>query len=154
MQIDRNPLLRSLLSIAESSLAVRNFAEHNLWYLEPVWSNREAAQRMRERNLDFAPVRESLPCRYLDRALVEKRPDCKCVDCGLPIDATHLVTSSLGLAEGVRLLKAQAFYFVLEGNRLNSIVTRADLRRPADYASCGSLEIQTASAGIGVLVRR
>jgi len=63
-----------------------------------------------------------------------------------------LVTSSLGLAEGVALLAMEPFYFVMEGSHLAGIVTRADVQRPAVSMVTLSL-ILAAEARMGVLIQ-
>jgi hypothetical protein len=82
---------------------------------------------------DFAPVDEDPPRRYVVREDLDEGPRMQgtALDVARPIDATHLATASLGLADGVLLLKEAGFFFVMEGNKLRGIVTKADLQRPA-----------------------
>jgi hypothetical protein len=69
------------------------------------------------------------------------------------IDATLLVSSDLGLADGVSRLKTHPYFFVLQGVSLQGIVTRADLQHPAVGMVLFSL-ILTSEAAANVIIDR
>ena len=126
-------VLPPLLRIIERSLTVADVAETSLKYVKPSWSVRRIANWLKRMRFDFAPVAEDPPRRYVAREDLDQslRSQGTALDVARPIDATHLATASLGLADGVLLLKETGFYFVMEGNKLRGIVTKADLQRPA-----------------------
>ena len=147
---DEDQRLSTLVDIAENSLSVLYVAETALDYIEPSWSVGRAREWLASNGFDAAPVAEAKPHRFLsvDQEVDDERP---VADVALPIDAAHLVTSTLGLADGVALLETEPYYFVLEGSRLVGIVTRADLQRPAVSMVTLSL-ILAAEARMGVLI--
>jgi hypothetical protein len=120
----------SLIRAAETSLTVSDIASTKLWYASPSWTCPEVATKMREQGFDAAPVRERPLRRYVTLKETEGSTG-RVRDVARPIDPGHMVTSALGLADGIALLAREPFYFVLEGNRLAGIVTDSDLQRPA-----------------------
>jgi hypothetical protein len=118
------------LRIAEESLDVTYLAETNLQYVEPNVTVRRARAWLTRNGFDAAPVREPNPHRFIALAGTEP-PAARVGDVASPIDAEHLVTSTLSLADGVALLRDRPFFFVMDRRALVGIVTRADLQRPA-----------------------
>jgi hypothetical protein len=149
--LDRDWRLGSLVDIAENSLSVLYLAETNLQFIDPSLSVRGAGEWLDSNGFDAAPLAEEKPRRYfsLDQ---EADRDQQVSEVALPIDAARLVTSTFGLADGVALLAREPYYFVMEGNRLAGIVTRADLQRPAVSMVSLSL-ILAAEARMGVLIK-
>lgn len=74
------------------------------------------------------PLAERPIRRYVDASHLNAS-DRAIADSAISIDARHLVTSGLGLADGVLALREQRFYFVLEGKDLAGIVTWSDLQK-------------------------
>jgi hypothetical protein len=140
-------VLPPLLRIIERSLTVADVAETSLKFVKPSWSLRRTAGWLKRMRFDFAPVAEDPPRRYVAREDLEQglRSQGTAPDVARPIDATHLATASLGLADGVLLLKEAGFFFVMEGNKLRGIVTKADLQRPA--VSMVTLSLALAAEG-------
>lgn len=148
---DRDRRFGTLVEIAENSLNVLYLAETNLQYIDSSWTVGEAREWLEMNGFDAAPIAEEKPHRFfaLD---VEANDDDPLPEVALPIDAARLVTSSLGLADGVAFLAMEPYYFVMEGSRLVGIVTRADLQRPAVSMVALSL-ILAAEARMGVLIK-
>jgi hypothetical protein len=126
----REVQLRPLMEIAEHSLTVLQLAELDVKRADPAWQANYALQWMEQSGYDAAPVDDAEPHRFIDRAWL-KPDDHPIVRQARPIDATLLVSSDLGLADGVSRLMSRPFYFVLHRDNLRGIVTRADLQRPA-----------------------
>jgi hypothetical protein len=122
--------LPSLIEIAERSLTVDQLAETDLRYVESTASAADAEAFLSQSGFDAAPIAAPRPGLYVDHAeLIGKRG--AVLDHARPLDAPHLVSSALSLADGVRLLSELPYYFVLEGDQLAGVVTRADLQRQA-----------------------
>lgn len=122
--------LPSLLQIIETSLTVVYLGETDLQYVEPGWSIVRARAFLEEHEFDVAPVRDRRP--HLLVTLDELQGDDGTVpDAARPIDASHLVTEGLGMADAIELLREHPWYFVMERDALVGIVTRADFQRPA-----------------------
>jgi hypothetical protein len=122
--------LAPLMEIVENSLTVLQLAELGLQRADPTWSAGQAYQWMRQHGFDAAPLDEPEPYRFVGASWLEPSGD-PVVGQSRPIDATLLVSSDLGLADGVSRLKTHPYYFVLQRDNLQGIVTRADLQRPA-----------------------
>lgn len=146
--------LRAILRIAETSLRAADLASRELWRVDPSWSCAEAHARMATLDFDVAPLDEEPLQRYVLRAElagasdspgepVERRAH--------PIDATHLVTSDLGLAEALDLLRDRSFLFVIEGGGVAGIITPSDLQRVPVSMVVLSL-ILAAEAGMDQLI--
>jgi len=119
-----------LLQIAENSLHVTELAETDLQWAKPDWTARQVLHWMQERGFDAAPIDDAEPYRVV--VAHSLRPlDAPIALQAQPLDATLLVSSDLCLADGIMRLKRQQFYFVLQGDQIQGIVTRADLQRPA-----------------------
>jgi len=148
--LDRDRRLGTLLDISENSLSVLYLAETDLMYIEPSWSVGQAREWLRSNGFDAAPLAEVKPHRFFSVG-VDADDELPVSDVALSIDAARLVTSTLGLADGVALLETEPYYFVMEGSHLAGIVTRADLQRPAVSMVTLSL-ILAAEARMGVLI--
>jgi hypothetical protein len=119
-----------LLQIAENSLRVTDLAETDLQWVKPEWAAVQTLGWMQDQGFDAAPIDDPEPYRVVvARSL---RPiDQPVYLQAQPLDASLLVSSDLSLADGISRLKRQQFYFVLQRDQLQGIVTRADLQRPA-----------------------
>jgi CBS domain-containing protein len=122
--------LPSLVEIAESSLTVRQLAATELTYVSGSMSVVDAAELLSTNKFDAAPIAAARPGLYVDYTDLTGRTGIVS-EHARPLDATRLVSTTLSLADGVRLLSRLPYYFVLEGDDLAGIVTRADLQRQA-----------------------
>ena len=119
-----------LLQIAEHSLHVTELAETDLQWAKPDWTAKQTHDWMQERGFDAAPIDDPEPHRVV--VAQSLRPvDQPVALQARPLDAALLVSSDLSLADGIMRLKRQQFYFVMQRDQLQGIVTRADLQRPA-----------------------
>jgi len=149
-QLDGDQRLSTLVDIAENSLSVLYLAETSLEYVEHSWPVSRAREWLASNGFDAAPLADAKPRRFFS-VDVEADDDELVADVALPIDAARLVTSTLGLADGMALLQTEPFYFVMEGSRLVGMVTRADLQRSAVSMVTLSL-ILAAEARMGMLI--
>lgn len=122
--------LRATLSIAEDGLRAGDLATHDLWCVEPGWSCGTAVARMAELDFDVAPLEEEPLRRFVLRAELEENDAGTPVgETAHPIDATHMVTVDLGLADTLDLLAQREFLFVIEGGKVSGLITFSDLQR-------------------------
>jgi CBS domain-containing protein len=120
--------LPSLIEVAENALTVMHLAAEDLAYVEPDQRPDDALAFLEANGFDAAPVAGDRPDSFVD--VVSLRVGAATVEeCARSLDAPVLVTSTLGLADGVRLLGEQPYFFVIDGHDLAGIVTRADLQR-------------------------
>jgi hypothetical protein len=150
--LTRELQLAPLMEIVENSLTVVQLAELDLKRADPVWSADQTHQWMLRRGFDAAPLDEQEPHRFIGVSWLEPNDD-PVVEQARPIDATLLVSSDLGLVDGVARLKTHPYYFVLQRDNLQGIVTRADLQRPAVGMVLFSL-ILTSEAAANVIIDR
>jgi hypothetical protein len=130
MPRDPYQTLPSLIAISERSLSVEHLAEAKLEFVDASMSAAEAEAFLSGKGYDAAPIAGPPPARFvIHDDLIDQQGSV--LDRGRPLDAQHLVSSELSLADGVRLLEALPIYFVLRANSLAGIVTRADLQRQA-----------------------
>ena len=144
--------LSSLMEIVQNSLTVLQLAELDLKRADPAWSAEQTHQWMRQHGFDAAPLDEPEPHRFVGFSWLQPNGN-PVVGQARPIDATLLVSSDLGLADGISRLKAHPYYFVLQRDSLRGIVTRADLQRRAVGMVLFSL-ILTSEAAVNVIVDR
>jgi hypothetical protein len=141
-----------LLQIAEDSLHVTELAETNLQRAQPHWTARRTLDWMHEHGFDAAPIDDPEPYRVVIAQSLQPVDDPVVLQ-AQPLDATLLVSSDLCLADGIIRLKRQQFYFVLQRDQLQAIVTRADLQRPAVSMIIFSL-ILTSEAAMREIISR
>lgn len=147
--------LRAILRIAETSLRAGDLATRDLWRADPSWSCVEAHARMAALDFDVAPLDEEPLQRYVlrsDLAEALGAPEEPVERRAHPTDATHLVTSDLGLAEALDLLRDRSFLFVMEGGGVAGIITPSDLQR-VPVSMVVSI-ILAAEVGMDELIRR
>jgi hypothetical protein len=144
--------LAPLMEIVENSLTVLQLAETGLKRADPAWSADQTHRWMRQHGFDAAPVDEPEPHRFIGVSWLEPNGE-PVVRQARPIDVTLLVSSDLGLADGISRLRAHPYYFVLQRDKLQGIVTRADLQRPAVGMVLFSL-ILTSEAAANVIIER
>ena len=105
--VTSNPL-RSVLQVAETALAVRHVATTVLWSPSPAARATDVRREMTDKGFDAAPVDEEPVSRYVTPELLDDGT--RTVDeVARPIAAPELLTSDLGLADGVLALKGQPF---------------------------------------------
>jgi hypothetical protein len=141
-----------LMGLVESSLTVMQLAELDLKRVDPGWPAEQAHRWMRKNGFDAAPLDEPEPHRFVGASWLEPNGD-PVAGQARPINATLLVASDLGLADGVSRLKEYPYYFVLRRDNLQGIVTRADLQRPAVGMVLFSL-ILTSESAANVIIDR
>lgn len=141
----REQQLSPLIEIAERSLTVFQLAELNLWWADAAQSARSAHEWMDEHGFDAAPVNDAGMYRFIEAgpSLLDDRP---VIEHAQLVDSRLLVSADLGLADGISRLRRQPYYFVLQGERLRGIATRADLQRPAVSMVLFSLILASESA--------
>lgn len=126
--------LNALLAIAATALTVEDFATRDLWHAHPSERVGHTREFMSDRGYDVAPLKEEPVARFVTlRGLMDGdvEPSSATEDWAMPIAAPHLVTGSLGVPGAVLALAKQPFFFVLDGSRVNGLVTLSDLQRPA-----------------------
>lgn len=121
--------IAALMNATENSITVKEIASTDLWWADPAADSSETCAFMRAHEYDVAPLQEMQPYRFV--AVADLTGSGPVSTYAKPIDAAHMVSTSLGLAEGVIALKTRAFYFLLDGHRLSGVVTRSDVQRPA-----------------------
>jgi hypothetical protein len=146
--VHMDPLLR----IVEESLTVRHLAALDLKMADPEWTARRAYDWMRENTFDAAPLDESEPYRVIIADELEP-DDLPVLEQARLIDSTMLVSADLSLADGITRLASRPFYFILHRDKLNGIVTRADLQRPAVAMVLFSMILASESA-INVVIQQ
>ena len=110
----------------EDSLLVRHIAVR-LETCGPDEEAREVRSKMQERGYDvMGLIDEGRIIRYVR---IEDLTDGKCCDHSRPIETTQILASTTPLIDLLPLMKCESPFFVLEGAKLNSIVTRADLQK-------------------------
>jgi len=144
--------LASLLGVAERAITVADLATTELWYVEPEWSAEQTADGLRARSFDAAPLRGDPIRRYVTLAAAEAGEGIA-LELSRPIDVELVVSDALPLTDAVAALTHQPFLFVLERDRVNGMVTRADLQRlPVSMVALGL--IIAAEAALDVLIAR
>lgn len=88
-----------------------------------------ADRRLAALGLDTAPLDDDPPRRFVQRANLEGRSG-PVSDAAEPIDAAVLIAADLPLSHLIDTLDQRDFVFVLDGDRVSAIVTRADLQNP------------------------
>lgn len=122
--------LDTLLQIAENTLHVTELAETDLQWAKPEWTAKQTFDWMQQRGFDAAPIDDPETHRVVVAQSLT-RSDHPVALQARPLDAALLVSSDLSLMDGITRLNRQQFYFVLQRDQLQGIVTRADLQRPA-----------------------
>lgn len=151
LRSSRETQLGPLMEIAQGSLTVLQLAELDVKRADPAWRASYAQQWLHQGGYDAAPIDDKEPYRFIGAWL---EPDDRLVTRqARPIDATLLVSSDLGLADGVSRLKARPYYFVLHRDNIQGIVTRADLQRPAVGMVLFSLILASETAANTVIDR-
>jgi hypothetical protein len=147
----REQQLSPLIDIAERSLTVLQLAELNLQWASPAWSASFAHDWMEKNEFDAAPIEGTDPFLFIARGLASDESSVS--KHAKPIDSSVLVSADLGLADGISRLKKSPYYFVLKGDRLHGIVTRADLQRPAVNMVLFSLILAAESASNIIILK-
>jgi hypothetical protein len=144
--------LASLLDVAERAITVADLATTELWYIEPEWSAARTADGLRTRSFDAAPLRSDPIRRYMTLAAAEAGEG-SALELSRPIDVELVVSGALPLTDAVAALTHQPFLFVLERDRVNGMVTRADLQRlPVSMVALGL--IIAGEAALDMLIAR
>lgn len=121
---------RSLFRVADSGLSVRDITSTDLWSAPAGSPTLEVFRLMTECEYDVAPLLGGPPDRYVERRWLGGA-DVPLDGIARSLDASLVVTSTLSLADAMRELQKRDFFFVLEGQTIVGVVTRADVQRPA-----------------------
>lgn len=140
------------MEIVENSLTVLQLAELDLKRADPAWPTEQAHQWMLRHGFDAAPLDEPEPHRFVGASWLEPDGD-PVAGQARAIDVTLLVSSNLGLADGVSRLKAHPYYFVLQRDNLQGIVTEPICSAPAVGMVLLSF-ILTSEADVNVIIER
>jgi hypothetical protein len=142
-----------LLQIVEGALTVTQLAELDLKFADPMWAADRTLAWMRDNSFDAAPLREPEVHRVVIAESLEpnERP---VADQAAVLDAPLLVSGDLSIGQGISRLAAMPFYFVLGGDQLRGIVTRADLQRPAVSMIIFSMILASETAMSALIERR
>ncbi len=130
MYAPANPL-RSLQALAERTITVADLAPAPLWVIDPCQLAGEAAAALAAREFDLAGVDANPVTHYVTKANLERRPKEPVAALAEPILASDAVERTLPLADLIEILASRPFVFVLEADRIGSVVTPADLQAPA-----------------------
>jgi len=118
---------RELRKTLDDSLVVRHISTK----METCRGDRQAAEvrtYMEERNFDVMGLFDG--DRISRYGSLKRLGEGTCNDHGLPIEPTEIVASTTALIDLLPIMKDRDYLFVLEGARLESIVTPADLQKP------------------------
>lgn len=118
--------LRAVIDVAEAALQVGTVAPSLEGWLKRGDDAREAQQMLSARDFEIAPV-QGEDLMYVSRDALGSG---RVAEYAEPIEATQLITGSLGLTDAVLALRDRDFYFVLEGKTLSGIWSRSDLQQP------------------------
>jgi hypothetical protein len=125
-----NTPLPALRELAGRAIRVRDIVGQPLWSVRPRQSSSEAAAELAAREFDVAAVADDPIRRYV--TLERLRASHGTVaTVATPILATEIVSADLPLDDLFSVLAVRSEAFVLEGDRIASVVTRSDLQSPA-----------------------
>lgn len=121
----------SLRRLSGESITVADLYRTTLWGPTPTQDAGSAVDRMVADDYDVAPILETPMHRYVvreDLAAVGRETPVTIL--ARPISAPELVTSRLPLAQALFLLRERPWFFIIDGHRVNALLTIADLQLP------------------------
>ena len=143
--------LASLLGVAERAITVADLATTELWYVGPSGALPNS-RRSSGTSFDAPPLRGDPIRRYVTLAAAEAGEG-SALGLSRPIDVELVVSGALPLTDILAALTHQPFLFVLVRDRVNGMVTWADLQRlPVSMVALGL--IIAAEAALDVLIAR
>lgn len=146
--------LAALRNVAEKVVTVADLGVPRPWGPQPGDTVRGAHDVMTRASFDVAPILEEPIRRYVLQEDLVRAPDGMLVEhLARDLRADDLVASALPLADALELLERRTWYFMLEGNTICGILTRADLQvLPVSVVLPGC--VLAAEAGIDELIER
>lgn len=119
-----------LTRLLERTLTVADIVSTPLWTVKPDMVASDVIAAMSVHGFDVGGVGPEPVLRYVDR-LDLRDLDGPVEQVSKPIPASHCIEKSLPVASLFQLLAASERLFVLDGDRVRWVVTRADLAAPA-----------------------
>src|SRR5947209_510424 len=129
--MDRPSPIEPLTILVDRTLTVAHLGAPSLWTVDPTERAVDAVAALSARNFDLAGVTASPVTHFVQRAALEKGGNARVHRYSTPIPASMCVEKSLPLTQLFRRLRESEFAFVLDGDEVSSLVTRADLQAPA-----------------------
>jgi CBS domain-containing protein len=125
---ESSPPVESLIVLADRSILVADLVgDRAVYSVDPRRPARVVASEMREQSFDVAPIRDTPVTHFLCADDAMKHPG-SAFDAARLIGVELVVSSSLPLSDAVAALAKHPFLFVLSGDRVTGILTRADLQ--------------------------
>lgn len=122
--------LRGVNALIEEILTVRDLVGRQIWTFEPEQSAHEALMSMTAHDFDIAAVGPEPLMSFVSRDALRGAMG-KVGEYAEPIPVRECVDRSLPIGELFGRLEKRDYAFVLNGDRVKWIVTRADLNAPA-----------------------
>jgi predicted transcriptional regulator len=122
-----NYSLTDFMKIFEDTVTVNDISEFNLYTCKSQDSVQEIEEYMKSNGFDIFPIEAGgRITRYINRSNLYGN---KCEDCAILISPELLITNSTPLIPFIEIMKNKDFLFVLKGNKISGIVTKADLQK-------------------------
>ncbi len=122
--------LRGINALVEETLTVRDLVDRQIWTFDPDQPVHEALSSMTAQDFDFAGVGPDPLMRFVSRKAL-KGASGTVGQVAEPIPVRSCVDRSLPIGELFGHLERRDHAFVLNGDHVRWIVTRADLNAPA-----------------------
>jgi Protein of unknown function (DUF3293) len=129
--MDRPSPVEPLSALVDRTLTVAHIGSSRLWTVDPSEKSADAAAALAARDFDIAGVGGSRVTHFVRRADLEELPTGRVRTRAVPIPASMCVEKSLPLSQLFHKLRESDFAFVLDGDEVAFVVTRADLQAPA-----------------------
>jgi hypothetical protein len=129
--VNRPSPIQPLSALVDRTLTVAHIGAPKLWTVGPSERAADAADAMTARGFDVAGVTAAPVTHFVQLAELKRAGAQKAHKCALPIPASMCVEKSLPLTQLFRRLQESEFAFVLDGDEVSTVVTRADLQAPA-----------------------
>jgi len=122
--------LRAINALIEETLTVRDLVDRQVWTFDPGQPAHEAFASMTAQDFDYAAVGPEPLMRFVSRASLKGAVG-TVDEVAQPIPVRSCVDRSLPIGELFGHLEKRDHAFVLNGDHVRWIVTRADLNAPA-----------------------
>lgn len=123
------PMLKKL---TEQAMTVADLVNEPLWSIKPDLLAADATAVLAAREFDLAGMADDRVASYVTRHDLEaSAPGALVRDVAKPVLASDVVEKTLPLVELVRILGDREWAFVIDGDHVGWIATRADLQSPA-----------------------
>lgn len=119
--------ISNFMKLFENTVTINDIAEFNLCTCKSQELVSEIEKRMKSDGFDIFPLeRDGKIVSYINQG---KLCGNKCEDCAIPISPELLIANSTPLASFIEIMKNKDFLFVLKGNKISGIITKADLQK-------------------------